>query len=74
MAQQSKTAMAAMKAVAKSESSKKAERTPEQRLKDIRLNLAARLAVTPEDQRWLLEQYDSIKSKYEMAMGDLRDA
>ena len=65
MAQLSKTAAAASKAVAKSEAVKKAERAPEQRLRDIRLNLSARLAITPEDQRWLLELYDTARKQIE---------
>jgi DNA-binding FadR family transcriptional regulator len=36
------------------------KRTPEQRLADIRKNLDAKLFVTPDDQRWLLRQYDEI--------------
>jgi hypothetical protein len=35
------------------------KRTPEQIIADIRKNLAAKLFVTPDDQRFLLAQYDA---------------
>ena len=53
---------AAARSVRKSQAVKAAERIPEQILKDIRSNLAAKLAVTPADQAWLLEQYDAVSS------------
>ena len=49
---------AAARSVRKSQAVKAAERIPEQILKDIRSNLAAKLAVTPADQAWLLERFD----------------
>lgn len=54
----SKTATAAAKAVAKSKQQAQAARTPEQILDDIRKNFAAGLAVPPNDQKFLLAQYD----------------
>lgn len=45
-------------AVEKSKKVKPSERTPEQILADIRRNLSSGLAVTPQDQRWLLVEYD----------------
>lgn len=55
----SKTAEAAAKAVAKSQKANKTERTPEHILADLRRNLSAGLAVTPDDQRFLLSAYDA---------------
>ena len=49
---------AADNAVKKGEKTKTADRTPEQIIADIRRNLASNLAVTPDDQRFLLVQYD----------------
>ena len=62
----SKTAEAAAKAVKKSQQVQKGERTPEQILSDFRKNLTAGLAVTPEDQRFLLALYDSAKESEEL--------
>lgn len=50
---------AAANAVKRSERVKSSERANEQILKDIRGNIAAKLFVTPTDQKWLLEQYDA---------------
>ena len=49
---------AAARSVKKSEKSKLLERTPEQIIKDIRINLNAKLAVTPDDVRFLLKRFD----------------
>ena len=54
---------AADNAVEKSKKVKASDRTPEQVLADIRRNFIAGLAVTPEDQRWLLAQYDALVEK-----------
>lgn len=56
---------AAANAVKKSERVKPADRTSEQVLSDIRKNLAARLFVTPDDQRYLLVLYDTLMLKLE---------
>jgi len=48
----------AAQAVKKSEKVKASERTGDQILLDIRRNIAAHLAVTPDDVRFLLSQYD----------------
>lgn len=53
-------ASVAEKAVAKSNQKPKEERTDEEILCDIRKNLAARLAVTSDDVRWLLAQFDQV--------------
>lgn len=53
---------AADNAVKRSQQQKLATRTPEEVLADIRRNLASNLAVTPSDQRFLLEQYDIERS------------
>ena len=50
---------AAAQAVAKSNKKESVERTPEEILKGIRLNLASKAAVTPDDTRWLLTQFDT---------------
>ena len=49
---------AAARSVKKSEKVRLLERTPEQVIKDIRANLAAKLAVTPDDVRFLLKRFD----------------
>jgi hypothetical protein len=51
----------AAQAVQKSEKVKTAERTGDQILADVRRNLGARLAVTPDDVRFLLAQYDGLR-------------
>ena len=51
----------AANAVARGSKKKPEDRTPEQILKDIRTNLAAKLAVTPDDQRFLLGRYDALE-------------
>ena len=53
---------AAARSVKKSEKSKLLERTPEEIIKDIRINLAAKLAVTPDDVRFLLAKYDAAEA------------
>jgi hypothetical protein len=58
---------AAARSVRKSEKVKPEDRTPEQILKGIRSNLAARLAVTPDDQRFLLLQYDTTVTSLQAA-------
>ena len=50
----------AARSVKKSEKMKLLERTPEQIIKDIRMNLNAKLAVTPDDVRFLLAKYDEL--------------
>lgn len=52
----------AANAVARGSKKKPEDRTPEQILKDIRTNLAAKLAVTPDDQRFLLAKYDEVRA------------
>lgn len=47
-------------AAAKKEKVKASDRTPEQILKDIRNNVAAKLFVTPNDVRFLLGEYDKL--------------
>lgn len=59
MAAISKTAEAAKKAVAKSQQKEAKVRTWEQILRDMRINLDAKLAVTSGDIRMLLEAYDA---------------
>ena len=49
---------AAARAVKNSQRAVTETRSPEQILKDIRSNLNQKLFVTPNDQRFLLEQYD----------------
>lgn len=49
---------AAAQAVARSKKKEVVDRTPEQIIRDIRNNLSAKLAVTPDDVRFLLAQYD----------------
>ena len=68
---ESKTANAARKAVEKSEKKGKVERTSDQIISDIRKNLSAHLAVTPEDQRFLLAQYDEVLVKALASATDL---
>lgn len=58
MSKQSKNVTAANRAVERSQVKSKTERTPEQVIADIRRNLGANLAVTPDDQRFLLAVYD----------------
>lgn len=52
---------AAENAVNRSNKKDKAERTTEQIIKDIRNNLAAKLAVTPGDVAVLLAEYDAAR-------------
>lgn len=54
----SKTAVAAQKAVEKSQAKLKVERTPEQILSDLRRNLEAHLAITPGDIKVLMTAHD----------------
>jgi hypothetical protein len=51
---------AAARSVRKGQAVKKEERSEEQILKDIRSSLAAKLAVTPDDVRFLLGLYDKL--------------
>jgi len=51
---------AAAVAVKKGQTKPKAERTEEQRLRDLRNNLDAKLAVPPDDVRLLLQKYDEL--------------
>ena len=51
---------AAARAVKNSQKKTVETRTPEQVISDIRKNLAAKLFVTPDDQRFLLDQYDDV--------------
>src|ERR1035437_8099017 len=54
----SKNSTAASKAVEKSQFKSKVERTPEEVIEQARRNLSVGLAVTPNDQRFILAQYD----------------
>jgi len=65
----SKTADAARKAVEKSQSKGKVERTPEEVIEQIRRNFAANLAVTPDDQKFLLTQYDAAAAQESLRTG-----
>jgi hypothetical protein len=58
MSKNKTNAAVAEKAVAKSQKKTATERTPDDIFKGIRQNLTARLAVTPEDTRFLLAAYD----------------
>ena len=49
----------AARAVKNSQKKAAETRTPEQVIGDIRKNLAAKLFITPDDQRFLLAQYDA---------------
>ena len=58
----------------------KVQRTDEQVIKDIRLNLGAHLSVTPEDIAFLLKKYDlalkeivQLKEKLDVAEQGLKD-
>ena len=65
----------ANRAVKKSEKKAAAAlRTPEERLAAIRGSLAAKLFVTPDDQRFLLIIYDQAISDLAWASGELRNA
>ena len=59
MSKSKTNAAVADKAVAKSQKKVATERTPEEVLKGIRGNFAAGLAVTPDDQKFLLGLYDA---------------
>ena len=54
---------AADNAVEKSKKVKAADRTDLQIIADMRRNFAAGLAVTADDQKWLLAQYDALVEK-----------
>ena len=54
---------AANNAVEKSKKVKAADRTDLQIIADMRRNFAAGLAVTADDQKWLLAQYDALVEK-----------
>lgn len=58
MAELSKTARAAMKAVQAGQAKKVVERTPEMAIRDLRLNRDAHLHVSPTDVDVLLVEYD----------------
>jgi hypothetical protein len=58
----------AARAVANSQRKVEEKRTPEQILKGIRGNLAAHLAVTPNDTAFLLSQYDAAEGQYQAAV------
>jgi uncharacterized protein Yka (UPF0111/DUF47 family) len=60
MANLSKTAAAAQKAVERGQQKAKVERTTEQIIRDIRNHLDSSLAVTPNDVRALLAEYDKM--------------
>ena len=53
---------AAARSVKKSEKTKTADRTPLDVIADVRRNLLSGLAVPPDDQRFLLAQYDAAQS------------
>jgi hypothetical protein len=55
----------AARSVKKSEKNRLLERTTDQIIKDIRNNLSAKLAVTPDDVRTLLAEYDKAKNEKE---------
>ena len=55
---------AAKRSTAKGDAVKKSERTSEQIMKDLRHNLASNLAVTPDDRRFLLAQYDVLLKNF----------
>ena len=63
MSELSKTAAAAQKAVERGQKKDSVVRTPEQIINGMRNHLAARLAVTPDDVRTLLAEYDKLKEK-----------
>lgn len=47
------------------------EKTPEERLSGIRGSLRAKLYVTPEDQRWLVELYDAATSQRDALQAEI---
>jgi hypothetical protein len=59
---------AAARAVKNSQRQAVETRTPEQRLSDIRKNRAAKLFVTPDDQDFLLAQYDALQASQGQAL------
>ncbi len=59
---------AAARAVKNSQRVAVETRTPDQRLADIRKNRQAKLFVTPDDQDFLLAQYDHATSEYQTAV------
>jgi hypothetical protein len=63
MSNLSKTAAAAQKAVERGQSKEKAVRSTEKIISDIRNHLDARLAVTPDDVRILLAEYDKLSKE-----------
>ena len=74
MSKQSKNQANAAKAVAKSEKKTGAERTTLEVIADIRHNLGSGRAVTPEDQRFLLTQYDDVHALMNQIMELLKSA
>lgn len=63
MAELSKTARAALNAVNRGQAKDKVERTPEKIISDIRNHLDSKLAVTPDDVRFLLGEYDRLNTE-----------
>jgi len=63
----SKTAAAAQKAVELGQQKTKVELSPEQKLKNIRTNLESGFWVQPEQQRFLLAQYDEAVKQLELS-------
>jgi hypothetical protein len=59
----SKTADAARKAVERGQAKEVKERSTEKIISDIRVHLDAKLAVTPNDVRVLLAEYDKLSTK-----------
>jgi hypothetical protein len=59
----SKTADAARKAVERGQAKTKVTRSTEKIISDIRNHLDAQLAVTPDDVRVLLAEYDKLSTK-----------
>lgn len=63
MAELSKTARAALNAVNRGQAKEKVERSTEKIISDIRVHLDAKLAVTPNDVRVLLAEYDRLSAE-----------
>jgi hypothetical protein len=64
---------AAARAVKNSQKAAVETRTPEQRLADMRKNLAAKLFVTPDDQRFLLASFDKACTELQEAQNIIGD-
>lgn len=65
---------AADNAVKKSEKTKTADRTPVQIVDDVRKNLSAGLAVTPDDQKFLLQKLDDAHMLMRQTSKQLQEA